>query len=445
MNFKVVKFGGTSVGSPDRMKEVARLINTDEPKIVVLSAVAGTTNKLVAIASLLHKKQVEEATTAINELHEEYKNFVNSFYAQKATLEKATNFIQAHFEYIRAFTQDMFTIHEENAILAQGELLSTGLFHLYLQEENINSALISALEFMRVDKDHEPDEFYIKSNLRKELEKHPNTKLFITQGYICRNIFGEISNLQRGGSDYSASIIGAAAEASQIEIWTDIDGMHNNDPRIVPNTKPVRKLSFEEAAELAYFGAKILHPASVHPAQKANIRVLLKNTMEPQAEGTVISSDHKSKGITAIAAKDGITVIKIRSGRMLMAYGFLRKVFEVFERYKTPIDMITTSEVAVSLTIDNPTRINEIVAELSSFGSVEVDDNQSIICVVGDMLAENKGYAFRVFESLKEISIRMISYGGSKNNVSFVVNNRDKNEALIALHHGIFTTETEPA
>lgn len=440
MQYKVVKFGGTSVGSPERMNEVARLINNSEPKIVVLSAVAGTTNKLVEIASKLRSNQIEEAAALTHQLHDEYKAFITQLYRDKDTLNKAGEFIHSHFNHILSLTKGEFTVHEENAILAQGELLSSGLFHFFLQEKNIPSQLLSALDFMRVDKDHEPDHEYIQENIRKELKKYQDSNLFITQGYICRNIFGQVSNLKRGGSDYTASIIGAAVGASQIEIWTDIDGMHNNDPRIVKNTKPVRKLSFEEAAELAYFGAKILHPSCIHPAHKANIKVLLKNTMQPDAEGTVISSEFKSTGIIAVAAKDGITAIKIRSGRMLMAYGFLRRVFEIFERYKTPIDMISTSEVAISLTIDNDQSLKEIITDLSSFGSVEADTNQTIICVVGDLIADNKGYVYRVLEPLQNIPVRMISYGGSKNNVSLVINTKDKEAALNSLHNSLFAS-----
>lgn len=433
-----MKFGGTSIGTPERMKQVANLINDNVPKIIILSALSEATNKLTCIARLLNKKQVEKAIININSLHEEYKEFVKKLYSNKHFQEKANTFINERFDFLNSFTREMFSIHKENTILAQGELLSSGLFQLYLEEINTSSILIPALDFMRIDKDFDPDEFYIKSNLTKELANYPNNAIFITQGYICRNSFGEISNLKRGGSDYSASIIGAALGASQIEIWTDIDGMHNNDPRIVKNTKPIRNLSFDEAAELAYFGAKILHPTSIIPAQKANIKVLLKNTMNPDAEGTVISEERLNNGITAIATKDDIIIVKIHSSRMLMAYGFLRKIFEVFERYKTPIDMITTSEISVSLSIDNPEKLTEIIQELSDFGTVEVDKNQTIICVVGDMLSENKGLALKVFESLKNISIHMISYGGSKNNISIVINKADKKNALISLHNGIF-------
>jgi aspartate kinase len=350
----------------------------------------------------------------------------------------ARQLLQENFNYLESFTKDLFTIYEERALLAQGEILSTNLFQIYLQEQGVSSVLLDALEFMRIDKNQEPDEYYIQSNIKKELDKHSTINLFITQGYICRNVFGEIDNLKRGGSDYTATIVGAAVRAETIQIWTDIDGMHNNDPRIVEGTKPVENLSYNEAAELAYFVAKILHPTCVWPAQKYNIPVWLKNTMQPAAKGTVISEVSVSNRITAIAAKDSITAIKIRSGRMLNDYGFLRSIFEVFERYKTSIDMITTSEVAVSLTIDDDSRLSEIQEELTKFGTVEIDSNQTIICIVGDFLSENKGYAQQIFGALKDIPIRMISYGGSSNNVTLLINENQKKEALIALHKGLF-------
>ncbi len=435
---KILKFGGTSVGSAERMKALVKLIHNDEPKIVVLSAMSGTTNQLVQIAEKLYQNLNNEANTLIDALHDKYKQVVEELYTTPAKSKQALELLQNHFDYIRAFTQDLFTIHEERAILAQGELLSTALFQLYLEEQSINSVLLPALNFMKIDENEEPDAEYIAKNLRTELEKYSGTNLFITQGYICRNAFGEIDNLKRGGSDYSASLIGAAIDATEIQIWTDIDGMHNNDPRIVKNTYPIAELSFDEAAELAYFGAKILHPSSVLPAKQKNIPVRLLNTMQPEAKGTIITAESTGGSIKAVAAKDDITAIKIKSGRMLLAYGFLRSVFEVFERYKTPIDMITTSEVAVSLTIDNDKHLNEIVAELSEVGQVEVDRNQTIICIVGDFLEERRGSGLKIFESLKDIPLRMISYGGSKNNISVLINTQDKVNALTALNEGIF-------
>ncbi|NQX97700.1 MAG: aspartate kinase [Flavobacteriales bacterium] len=434
----VLKFGGTSVGSAVRIEEVASLINTSEQKIVVLSAMSGTTNSLVEIANYLYKKNNDSANEAILILEEHYIKVINQLFNTHEFKEKGIELIQSHFIYIKSFTQDMFTLFEEKAILAQGELISTALLHYYLSEKNIDSVLIPALNFMRTDKDGEPDLFYIKENITREITKNENCNIFITQGFICRNAFGEIDNLKRGGSDYSAALIGVACNANEIQIWTDIDGMHNNDPRYVENTKPLANLSFDEAAELAYFGAKILHPASVQPCKIANISVRLKNTMQPSAPGTLISSKSAGEGIKSIAAKDSITAIKIKSGRMLLAHGFMRKVFEIFETYKTSIDMITTSEVAVSVTIDDTKYLNDIIDELKKYGTVEVDQNLSIICVVGDFIAESKGYAFKVMEALKNISIRMISYGGSRHNVSLLVNTSDKKEALNALHQNLF-------
>jgi len=434
----VLKFGGTSVGGADKIKEVAKLVNTNEFKIVVLSAMSGTTNKLAEIANYLYKKNNDTANELIINLEQEYINVVNTLFERDDYKKKGSELISSHFNHIKSFTQDLFTIFEEKSILAQGELISTALFHYYLSENNIKSVLIPALNFMRTDKDGEPDLYYIKENLNREINAHPDETTFITQGYIARNTFGEIDNLKRGGSDYTASLVGVAIHAKEIQIWTDIDGMHNNDPRIIDNTQPLANISFEEASELAYFGAKILHPASVHPAKIANIPVRLKNTMQPDAFGTLITSNTYKRGIIAIAAKDGITAIKIKSGRMLLAHGFMRKVFEIFEIYKTSIDMITTSEVAVSVTIDETKYLTDIVDELRKYGTVETETNYTIICVVGDLIAESKGYAATIFNSLKNIPIRMISYGGSRHNVSILVETAHKKETLTALNSILF-------
>lgn len=438
MKMKVLKFGGTSVGSAERMKEVARLILNDEPKIVVLSAIAGTTNSLVQIAEKLYVNENGRAVDIIDNLEQNYMDVIRELFSLKEYSDKAKELIASHFTYIKSFTQDIFTRNEERAILAQGELISTAIFQLYLEEQNIKSILIPALNFMRIDTNNEPDNYYIKENLQRELDKYPDDNLFITQGYICRNLYGEVDNLKRGGSDYSASLIGVAIEAEEIQIWTDISGMHNNDPRFVKNTKPIYRLTFDEAAELAYFGAKILHPSSILPAQLKSIPVRLKNTLQPNDEGTLISSESSGKGIKAIAAKDGITAIKIRSGRMLMAYGFLRKVFEVFERYKTPIDMISTSEVAVSLTIDETTYLEKILDELKIYGSVEVFQSNTIICLVGNEIVELRGHITKIFEALNHISVRMISYGGSRHSISLLINSSDKKEVLQSLHKNLF-------
>lgn len=435
---KILKFGGTSVGSAERMHALVNLINDSTPKIVVLSAMSGTTNSLVEIANALYAKENQKAKQLIDALENKYKDVIKQLYKTETALNKGKELIESHFNYLRSFTMDMFTVNEERAILAQGELLSTAMFHYYLEEIKVDSVLLPALNFMRIDENEEPDMKYIETNAKAELAKYPQTKLFITQGYICRNSFGEIDNLKRGGSDYTATILGAAIQAEEIQIWTDIDGMHNNDPRVVDKTHPIAELSFDEAAELAYFGAKILHPTCILPAQTRNIPVRLLNTMQPQAKGTVITSKMSGDNIKAVAAKDGITAIKIKSGRMLLAYGFLRAVFEIFERYKTPIDMITTSEVAVSLTIDNTKNLESIIAELKEFCSVEVDNDLTIVCIVGNFAAEKQGYALKIFDALKNIPIRMISYGGSENNVSILVDSKLKKDALIALNKGLF-------
>lgn len=434
----ILKFGGTSVGSAERMKALVKLIHDNKRKIVVLSAMSGTTNALVDICSQLYQKQHQPANEAISRLEQTYIGEVDKLYSVEEYLTKGKDLVKHHFNYLRSFTLDMFTANEEKAILAQGELLSTALFFFYLQESGIRAELLPALNFMRIDGNDEPDLSYIEKNLQAELAKYPETDLFITQGYICRNAFGEIDNLKRGGSDYTASIIGAAIKAGEVQIWTDIDGMHNNDPRIVSKTHPIHELSFDEAAELAYFGAKILHPTCILPAQKRNIPVLLKNTMQPEAQGTRISNIEPAEGIKAVAAKDGICAINIKSDRMLLAHGFLRAVFEIFERYKTSIDMITTSEIAVSLTIDNTKFLKEIVKELEDFANVDYEENQTIICIVGNIPKDKAGYGFKVLEAFKNIPLRMVSYGGSANNVSVLISSDHKKEALIALNTGLF-------
>ncbi len=436
--FRVLKFGGTSVGSAQRMKDLVRLTAHSEPKIVVLSAMSGTTNTLVEICESLYAKDAEKTKKLTETLRQKYQKEVAELFSKETSLTKANHLILHHFNFIEAFTMDMFTPNEEKAILAQGELLSTAMYHYYLEEIGTDSVLLPALNFMRLDANDEPDMDYIEKYLMMELNKYPNKGIFITQGYICRNSFGEIDNLKRGGSDYSASIIGAAIRSSEIQIWTDIDGMHNNDPRIVNKTHPINELSFDEAAELAYFGAKILHPTCILPAKKRNIPVRLKNTMLPEAQGTLIANINTNEGVKAVAAKDGITAINIKSDRMLLAHGFLRAVFEIFERYKTPIDMITTSEVAVSLTIDQNKNLAKIIEELKEISLVEIDIDQTIICIVGQLPKDKSGYAYKVLEALKDIPLRMVSYGGSANNISVLVNSNLKNAALMALNKGLF-------
>ncbi|MGE5521039.1 MAG: aspartate kinase [Candidatus Dadabacteria bacterium] len=436
---KVMKFGGTSVGKPQRMHEVAQLITTDyEDKIVVLSAVSGTTNALVEIGNLLSQRNRDKAKKNIDALEAQYKAFVIELVKKESSLEKANGILKEHFEFLNIILKISYSEALNKDILAQGELLSTKLFSVYLDETGIVHELLPALDFMSIDANDEPQVEAIREKLKAKLKEFPGKHLFITQGYICRNARGEVDNLKRGGSDYSASLIAAAANASVCEIWTDISGMHNNDPRVVNKTIPIERLSFNEAAELAYFGAKILHPASIWPAQQYNIPVKLLNTMEPKAAGTLISEDASSTGVKAIAAKDGITAINIKSSRMLLAYGFLRKVFEVFEKYKTPIDMITTSEVAVSVTIDNDGYLPEIVQELQTFSTVDTDKNECIVSIVGNEISQHPQVLKQVFESLQHIPVRMVSYGGSPHNVSVLVPTTEKTNVLQLLNKGLF-------
>ena len=435
---KVMKFGGTSVGSAQRMKHVASLINDGEEKIVVLSAMSGTTNSLVEICGYLANNNPEGANEVINKLEGLYKKHINELYSTEEYKQQTAALVKEVFDYLRSFTKQLFTSVEERIILAQGEIISTNMVTNYLKEQGISAHLIAALDYMRTDKNGEPDAAYIKEKITDVLAHSPKAQIYITQGFICRNINGEIDNLQRGGSDYTASLIGAAVDASEIQIWTDIDGMHNNDPRIVEGTTPVRHLHFEEAAELGYFGAKILHPTCVQPAKFANIPVKLLNTMEPEAPGTTINKDADPGIIKAVAAKENITAIKIKSSRMLLAHGFLRKVFEIFESYQTSIDMICTSEVGVSMSIDNTKHLNEIVHDLKKYGTVTIDHNMCIICVVGDMDWENVGFEARAIDAMRDIPVRMVSFGGSNYNISFLIKESDKKRALQALQDKLF-------
>lgn len=438
---KVLKFGGTSVGSPERMKKLFSIIETQpsDKQVIVLSAVSGTTNSLESISKHYLKGNKQEALDEIAQMYKQYQSFIVELFESGQGLEDAKELILHHFELLKDLANDIFTHVEQRIVLAQGELLSTALFHYYLKAQGVDSVLLPALDFMRLDSDQEPDYSYMTLNLQQIMDTYSEQVLFITQGYICRNHFGEVDNLRRGGSDYTASLIGAVLQAQEIQIWTDIDGFHNNDPRCVSNTKAIEQLSFDEAAELAYFGAKILHPQSVFPAKKYNVPVRLLDTLLPQAKGTLISETTQSDGkIVAIAAKDGITAIRINSSRMLLAHGFLRRVFEVFERYKVPIDMITTSEVAVSLTIDQVEHLDQIVSDLEHFGKVDIDSNQSIVCVVGDFKTNTHGHATIVSEAVKHIPVRMISYGGSEHNLSLLVPEQYKVETLRSLHNRIF-------
>ena len=430
---KVLKFGGTSVGSPENMKAVMELIADGEQKLVVLSAMSGTTNSLVEISGYLHKKNKDTACILIGNLEAKYRKVVDELYSTGESKKKGLQIIKASFDTLRSFTSGNFDEVGENTIVAQGELISTQLFTQFMLENGYDTKLLPALDFMVIDEDKSADLPLIRKKIKPVIDNAGEALYYITQGFICLNAKGEIDNLQRGGSDYTASLIGAAIDSEEIQIWTDIDGFHNNDPRFVANTRKIDHLSFLEAAELAYFGAKILHPQTVLPARVQNIPVRLKNTMNPSDSGTLITAESDGKGIKAVAAKDGITAIKIRSGRMLMAYGFLKNVFAVFEKYKTPIDMISTSEVAISLTIDNTKYLNEILEEIEVFGDVEVDTDMSIVCIVGDIISEEKGFASKVFNALDGIPIRMISYGGSRYNISVLVPTVHKRVTLKAL------------
>ncbi len=438
-DLKVMKFGGTSVGKPERMHSVAQLISRDSnPKIVVLSALSGTTNVLVAIGEALAAGDRQLAKQHIDKLESHYQQFIKQLLKTDASYQKAKSIIAEHFEFLTIILKISFSDALNKDILAQGELLSTKLFSIYLEEIGIDHVLLPALEFMSLDSNDEPQLGTIKVKLAQILQQHKDKKLFITQGYICRNVRGEVDNLKRGGSDYTASLIAAAANASVCEIWTDIDGMHNNDPRVVKKTLPVEQLSFEEAAELAYFGAKILHPTCIWPAQQEQVPVKLLNTMQPEAAGTTITQQAGSVGVKAVAAKDGIIAINIKSSRMLLAYGFLRKTFEVFEKYRTSIDMITTSEVAVSVTIDNPANLKSIVKELEPFGTITVEDNQTIVSVVGNEIAQTKDVLSKLFEALSAVPVSMVSYGGSKHNISILVPSGYKIQTLQLLNKGLF-------
>ncbi|WP_346858624.1 aspartate kinase [uncultured Draconibacterium sp.] len=430
---KVLKFGGTSVGSPENMRAVMDLVTDGEQKIIVLSAMSGTTNSLVEIANYLYKKNKDTASIFIGKLEDKYNEVVAELFESEENKKKGLEVLSECFTTIKSFTAGNFDEVGENTILAQGEIISTNLVTLLMSENGYNTKLLPALDFMKIDEDKAADLPFIRENIKPVLDKVGEADYYITQGFICKDANGDINNLQRGGSDYTASLVGAAIDAEEIQIWTDIDGFHNNDPRFVENTQKIEQLSFNEAAELAYFGAKILHPQTVLPARVANIPVRLKNTMNPSDGGTLITAESDGKGIKAVAAKDGITAVKIRSGRMLMAYGFLKSVFEIFEKYKTPIDMISTSEVAVSITIDNIQNIDKIKAELDTFGTVEIDENMSIVCIVGDIIEEEKGFAPKVFKALDGIPIRMISYGGSKYNISVLVPTVHKKETLQSL------------
>jgi len=436
---KVLKFGGTTLGSAAMIKKVVALIQKENKNIIIVSAFEGTTNTLIEIADCLYKKNPERANEIIDQLEKEHSILISELYVTQNHKDIAEELVKKHFSIIRSFPNDLFTLLDEKTMLAQGELISSSLIHLLLEERQVNAALIPALDFMRTDKNSEPDPVYIKERLQKQLDLHSDADIYITQGYICRNAYGEIDNLERGGSDFTASVIGAAVHAEEIQIWTDTDGMQNNDPHYVEHTSSIRHLQFEEAAELAYFGARILHPTCILPAKLNNIPVRLLNMLNPEAQGTIISNEMEKGKIKAVAAKDKITAIKIISGRMLLAHGFLRKVFEIFENYQTPIDMVVTSEVAVSVTIDQTKHLAEILKDLKKYGTVSVDHNMTIICVVGDLDCCNLGFESKVVQAMQDVKMRMISYGGSNYNISFLIRTEDKQRALQALSNNLFT------
>ena len=435
---KVMKFGGTSVGTPQRIKEVTRIVNDGEPKIVVLSALSGTTNALIQINDDYYEGKKDFALHKIDELEQIYRKHVDELFRSEKYKDESLQFFQETFDFIRSFSESDFSMSEAKQIVGQGELLSTNMVVNYMKEQGIDAILIPALDFMKTGKDCMPDEEYIKDKLDCILQKNPGYQIYLTQGFICRNAYGEIDNLLRGGSDYTASLIGAAIGASEIQIWTDIDGMHNNDPRYVEDTTPVHNLSFEEAAELAYFGAKILHPTCVLPAKKASIPVRLLNTMNPSAVGTMISNRQKKGQIKAVAAKDNIVVINVTSSRMFMAYGFMAQVYEVFNKYKTCIDVVCTSEVGVSITIDNEKMLSCIIKELEYLGKVETEKDMCIISVVGDLDWKNVGLESIITGAMNNIAVRMISYGGTPYNISYVIKSTDKIAALNNLSKCLF-------
>ncbi|MBQ1865433.1 MAG: aspartate kinase [Bacteroidales bacterium] len=434
----IMKFGGTSVGSPERIKKVAELICRENRPFVVLSAMSGTTNTLLEVAGYLLNRNQEGAIDTLTSLEAKYEGVVSRLYGTDAAREKAGQYVKDVLDYLKTFTKKLFTSTQEKILVAQGELLSTHLMYFYLEEKGVKVVLLPALDFMKLNQQGEPDSDFISSSLAPLVAEHPEAEVFLTQGFICKNAQDEIDNLQRGGSDYTASLVGAALNAEEIQIWTDIDGMHNVDPRVVRDSRPVRHLQFEEAAELAYFGAKILHPTCIQPAKFANIPVRLLNTMNPDAEGTLIDNNPDHGVIKAVAAKDNIVAIKIKSSRMLLAHGFLRRVFEIFESYRTPIDMICTSEVGVSMTIDDTTHLSSIIHDLKRYGTVSVDLDMCIVCVVGDMEWENVGFESRVLDAMKDIPVRMISYGGSNYNISFLLKEEDKKRAMEALRRNLF-------
>ncbi|MDL2223534.1 aspartate kinase [Bacteroidales bacterium OttesenSCG-928-M11] len=434
---QVLKFGGSSIGSVSKMNSVVSLLNDGKSRVVVFSAMAGMTSSLSEVADYLYKKNPDGANEIINHLEQSYCDILSELFLASSYKEEAQDLVRSSFDYIRSFTKDIFTLFEEKAILAQGEILSSSIMYFLMKDKGIKVSLLPALDFMRTDKNSEPDPIYIREKLTKLINEN-DADVYVTQGHICRNAYGEIDNFNKGGSDLSASLIGAALSAEEIQIWTDVEGMQNNDPRYVENTAPVEHLLFEEAAELAYFGVKILHPSCILPAKLNRIPVRLMNIYQPEFHGTLISNKMEKRTLKAVAAKDGIIAIKVKSTKMLLAHGFLRRVFEIFESYQTPIDMVTTSEVGVSVTIDQEKHLDDILNDLKKFGTVTVDYGMSLICVVGDLDWANVGFESKIINALNDIPVRMISYGGSNYNISFLIKTEDKVRALQTLNNTLF-------
>lgn len=436
-----MKFGGTSVGTAERIKHVATLIQDGERNIVVISAMGSTTNVLVDIANCFYHKEPDEAKHILEQMRQGYAAEIDKLYDKPETKEKAQALIDSCLDTVWSFAKGPFTMFDEKTIVAQGELMSAGMVAFYLEEQGVPAVHLPALDFMRITKDSEPDMEYIEHKLQMRLDPYPETLIFITEGFICRNAFGEIDNLLRGGSDYSASIIGAAIHAREIQIWTDIDGLHNNDPRFVRHTVPVRQLNFDEAAKLAHFGAKILHPECIEPAKRYNIPVRLLNTFTPDAPGTLISNFAEKGRIKAVAAKDGIIYIKILSMRVYPNPEFLNRVFDSFARYRVPVDLISTSEASVSVAVEENKCPMDAIHAIERFALIQIDRGMVIVCVVGDLEWQNIGFEARIINALKDIPIRMISYGGSSSNVSLVLRASDKVRALEALNSRVFFDE----
>ncbi len=437
-----MKFGGTSVASAERIQHVADLISRGGgPTIVVLSAMAGTTNMLVEISRQLVLRHRHEALTLLTKLKKKYETETRLLFPDKMSYDRSWTVVNETFFFLEQLCYvDNFTLYDEKKILARGELLSTAMMLGHLADRNIKAVGLPALEFMRTDKNAEPDLSYIREHLSEIMARMPQeVELFITEGYICRNAFGDVDNLQRGGSDYTATLIGAALRASEIQIWTDIDGMHNNDPRVVDTTEPVRSLRFEEAAELAYFGAKILHPTCIVPAHVEGIPVRLLNTLEPDAPGTLISETTDKDLIKAVAAKDDLSMVRVRSNHQLTSWSFISKVYALLEHYGIPADMIASAEVALSFAVESQRITDRFLEDLATLGVVSVDHGLTIVCVVGDLEAENVGFEAKILEALRDIPLWMISYGGSDYNMGVLIESQNKRAALKALSDHLFT------